>query len=165
MQTHFAREYDFAPATFRLPKQHRALVEFCQSNPHKNVFICKPFASCQGRGIHLVTDAQRLPPPTESVIVQEYIQRPYLIDGLKFDFRVYVLVRNFVNLKAYMYGEGLARFATIKYEPLSELNQADLKRHLTNYSINKKSPEFVFNDSECNDGIGHKRSLSSVMKV
>jgi tubulin polyglutamylase TTLL6/13 len=37
--------------------------------------------------------------------------------------------------------------------------------HLTNYSINKESPDFVFNDSEDSDDVGHKRSLTSVFKI
>ena len=36
--------------------------------------------------------------------------------------------------------------------------------HLTNYAINKKSPDFVFNTSDKEDNIGHKRSYSSVME-
>ena len=37
--------------------------------------------------------------------------------------------------------------------------------HLTNYAINKKSENFVFNEGVENDGDGHKRSLSSVLRV
>ena len=37
--------------------------------------------------------------------------------------------------------------------------------HLTNYAVNKKSPNFVFNENENNDDVGHKRSFSSVLKV
>ena len=32
--------------------------------------------------------------------------------------------------------------------------------HLTNYAINKESPNFVFNESATNMNVGHKRSLS-----
>ena len=37
--------------------------------------------------------------------------------------------------------------------------------HLTNYAINKRSKDFVFNDDTSKDDVGHKRSLSSVFKV
>jgi tubulin polyglutamylase TTLL6/13 len=34
--------------------------------------------------------------------------------------------------------------------------------HLTNYAINKTNKKFVFNTSETNMNIGHKRSLTSI---
>jgi tubulin polyglutamylase TTLL6/13 len=34
--------------------------------------------------------------------------------------------------------------------------------HLTNYAINKDNPKFVFNKTEKDMSVGHKRSLSSV---
>jgi len=37
--------------------------------------------------------------------------------------------------------------------------------HLTNYAINKDSPNFIFNKSAGDMGVGHKRSLSSVLET
>ena len=34
--------------------------------------------------------------------------------------------------------------------------------HLTNYAINKDSPNFIFNDNVENMNVGHKRSLTSI---
>lgn len=34
---------------------------------------------------------------------------PYLIDGLKFDFRIYALLKSLHPLKIYLYPEGLTR--------------------------------------------------------
>ena len=87
-----------------------------------------------------------------------------LIDKLKFDLRIYVLVTNFIELTAYIYKEGLARFATVDYETPNKNNIDDKMQHLTNYFINKKNPKFIFNNSETNDSKGHKRSLTSIYK-
>ena len=34
--------------------------------------------------------------------------------------------------------------------------------HLTNYAVNKNSENFVFNEDEVEDDVGHKRSLTAV---
>ena len=51
------------------------------------------------------------------MVVQEYLQNPYLIDGLKFDMRIYVLITGLDPLRIFVYEEGLARFATEEYKP------------------------------------------------
>ena len=75
------------------------------------------------------------------LVVQEYIHNPFLIDGYKFDLRIYVLVTRIEPLTIFVYKEGLARFATKKYCEKS-FDFSDEKSafiHLTNYSINKKN--------------------------
>jgi hypothetical protein len=85
-------------------------------------------------------DAQLLDPPKESknlprlpylMVVQEYIQNPYLINGYKFDIRLYVLVSGFHPLKAHLYIDGLVRFCSKPYS----MDDFDRLRHLTNASI------------------------------
>ena len=56
--------------------------------------------------------------------------------------RIYVIVTSFNPLRAYLCEEGLVRFATGKYSKSTK----SLKNrfvHLTNYSVNKNSDEFV----------------------
>ena len=79
---------------------------------------------------------------------------PHLINGLKYDLRVYVLVTSFNPLTVYIYNDGLVRFATEKYnlDP-NNINQKFV--HLTNFSINKKNlPKFVQNNDSDEDGEG-----------
>jgi len=71
-------------------------------------------------------------------MVSEYISKPLLINGLKFDLRLYVAITSVNPLKIYLYDEGLVRFATEKYEKSME-DTKNVFAHLTNYSINKKN--------------------------
>lgn len=70
---------------------------------------------------------------------------PHLINNLKYDLRVYVLVTSYCPLKVYIYKDGLVRFATEKYSLDPKLIGSQYV-HLTNFSINKKNAKFVKND-------------------
>ena len=97
-------------------------------------------------------------------VVQKYLLRPFLLEGLKFDFRIYVLLAGTDPLRVYLYDEGLVRLATQPYHDPTPLNMMDMCMHLTNYAVNKASPHFIFNTSEKNMGVGHKRSLRVVLE-
>jgi tubulin polyglutamylase TTLL6/13 len=101
----------------------------------------------------------------EHFVAQRYLHKPYLIAGLKFDLRIYVLITGVNPLRAFITKEGLARFATEKYESPNGNNLCNMMMHLTNYAINKDSSDFIFNNDPNKDDIGHKRSLRSILKL
>jgi tubulin polyglutamylase TTLL6/13 len=88
--------------------------------------------------------------------------KPYLIDNLKFDLRIYALILGVEPLRVFVFQEGLARFATEEYVGPQKGNLENLFMHLTNYAIQKKSDAFVQNEDEDDDS-GHKRSLTSIL--
>ena len=92
------------------------------------------------------------------VVVSRYIDRPLLINKTKFDLRLYVAVTCFNPLRVYLHEQGLARFCTAKY---SVKTRKDRFRHLTNYSLNKKNPDFKRAEGEAEDD-GHKWSVRAV---
>ena len=81
--------------------------------------------------------------PEQSVVAQTYIDDPYLVDGLKFDLRMYVLIFGIHPLRIYLFDDGLARFATNSYVSAKDGDITDLFQHLTNYAINKLSQNYV----------------------
>jgi tubulin polyglutamylase TTLL6/13 len=97
--------------------------------------------------------------------VQQYVSNPYLIESLKFDLRVYVLIMGYDPLRVFIYNEGLGRFATEKYQRVKKKNMKDVYMHLTNYAINKTNKNFVFNSSVREMDKGHKRSLSAIYSL
>jgi hypothetical protein len=95
------------------------------------------------------------------ILFIEYIDRPLLINGLKFDLRIYVLILNLYPLEIFLYDEGLVRFATVDYKAPSTDNLHQTFMHLTNYSLNKRSANYKHvSDNKQTDG--SKRKLSTV---
>jgi tubulin polyglutamylase TTLL6/13 len=165
MQKHFRDEFAFFPKTWILPQDANDLKQ--QFNPKGSkkckTFIIKPTHMCQGRGIYLIRRYEDIDNKhQDNLVAQRYMAKPYLIDGLKFDLRIYVLVLGVDPLRIFMFKEGLARFATHEYVGPTKQNLENLFMHLTNYAINRKSDAFVKNADEDDDS-GHKRSLSSVL--
>lgn len=130
----------------------------------KITFIIKPDKGSFGRGIILIQDPLDVSGYFNTAIAQQYIE-PYLIDGLKFDLRIYALVVSIDPLRIYLHKEGLARFCTEKYEKPSEGNLELSFAHLTNYALNKNNPNFQQpKDDDGLDKSCHKRSMQAVLK-
>ncbi|CAF1690940.1 unnamed protein product, partial [Adineta ricciae] len=72
----------------------------------KGIWIIKPVASSQGKGIFLINHPDQVP-LDENLVISRYIDNPLLIDGYKFDVRIYVAVTSYDPLVVYLYEEGL----------------------------------------------------------
>lgn len=160
MQKLYPKDYDFYPKTWLYPTEFSSL----KSNTNKkSVYIVKPEASSQGKGIFLTKKLEGFD-ENERYVIQEYIQNPMLIDGLKFDMRIYVLLAGCDPLKIFLHKEGLGRFATETYTKPNSYNLENHFIHLTNYAINKNNDNFVFNSDPNLDNVGHKKSLTATFE-
>ncbi|RMB89347.1 hypothetical protein DUI87_34259 [Hirundo rustica rustica] len=151
----FPEEYNFFPRTWCLPADYGEFRAY-RSMRKTRTFICKPGNSCQGRGIFITHHLEEIK-HREHMICQQYISEPFLIDGFKFDMRIYVLVTSCDPLRIFVHKEGLVRFATMKYIARSTRNLGDICMHLTNYAINRHNANFVRDDA-----VGSKRKLSTL---
>lgn len=125
------------------------------------MWIIKPSARSQGKGIYLVDDINEIN-LDQQCVVSKYIPNPLLINGHKFDLRIYVLITSFDPLRIYVYNEGLTRFATEAYTTTSSKRNKFV--HLTNSSLNKKSDKWVTGENDSREDYGFKWSISALCK-
>ena len=113
------KAYKFFPTTYTLPADYSALkLEWSHGRNHGNkTFIVKPSSGCQGNGIRLTRNLDDID-PQEPNIVQRYMHRPHLLDGFKYDLRLYVLLSSVRPLRCFLFREGLVRVCTQKCAPL-----------------------------------------------
>ncbi|CAH1787285.1 unnamed protein product [Owenia fusiformis] len=159
-------EFDFYPETWFLPQQYFQFSATVKSRMEKDpkyspTFIVKPDEGSQGEGIYLIKDPVDYVMNQRNHVVQEYLSKPLLIERMKFDLRVYVVLASIEPLEIYICKDGLARFCTVPYSKPTWKNLDEHYMHLTNYSLNKHSSTYVHTDSEDN---GSKRSLTSVLR-
>ncbi|XP_019495894.1 PREDICTED: tubulin polyglutamylase TTLL5 isoform X1 [Hipposideros armiger] len=158
--THGFKAFHILPQTFLLPTEY---AEFCNSySKDRGPWIVKPVASSRGRGVYLINNPNQIS-LEENILVSRYINNPLLIDDFKFDVRLYVLVTSYDPLVIYLYEEGLARFATVRYDQGAK-NIRNQFMHLTNYSVNKKSGDYVSCDDPEVEDYGNKWSMSAMLR-
>jgi tubulin polyglutamylase TTLL1 len=177
---------DFFPLTYTLPGEFAVFAdEFRRSlasasaagkPPGSVVWIVKPNAKSQGKGIELLHKQSQLKKwaaaaataksaesgpggaaarAQGSYVVSRYIADPLLIGGRKFDLRLYCLVTRYrPTLKAWAYREGFARFTNVKYSS-SAGSLSNPEMHLTNVAIQKHGDSY-------NDEHGNKWSLANL---
>ncbi|CAH2292857.1 tubulin polyglutamylase TTLL5 [Pelobates cultripes] len=136
---HGAQTYNFLPQSYALPNDNQEFRKVISKD--QGPWISKPVSACQGRGIQIINSFSQIN-RTEKLLVSRYIKNPLLVDGFKFDLRLFVLVTSYDPLIIYLYEEGLTRFATNKYKPTEE-NMKNIYMHLTNTSINKANANYV----------------------
>ncbi|CEO96994.1 hypothetical protein PBRA_005598 [Plasmodiophora brassicae] len=171
-QLHGRRTFNFLPDSYCLPEDSIAFrATFEKGGSRRQYWIVKPCASSQGRGIAICTSLDEVIAMTPC-IVSRYIEDPLLIDGHKFDIRLYVAVTSFDPMRVYMYDEGRVSSgspqkgttlesavssirtdaSTVCRYTLQDLDNRCV--HLTNTAVNKHSPKY--------DDEGHKRRLSAL---
>jgi hypothetical protein len=152
--------FPYFPKTWILPADRADLMSDWESRKESGqLYIYKPPAGCKGIGIRIITDPATQIKQQANAVVSHYIDDPFLVDGLKFDMRIYVVITCFQPLRVYIHEQGLVRFCTAKYDGNAKKTRKNRYRHLTNYSLNKNSKNFVRNEDEGRDDVGHKWSL------
>lgn len=71
-----------------------------------------------------------------TVLIQKYLEKPFLYNNRKCDLRIWVLIDHLLN--AYVFKEGYFRVCSLPFD----LSNNSLFVHLTNFSIQKKCKDF-----------------------
>jgi hypothetical protein len=143
MKSLFPHFYNFFPLTFHLPFQFNALQREhlrLTSKFGPITWILKPRCGCCGTGIRLVQNCMDVLAASQPSIIQRYIS-PFLLGGVKFDFRFYILISALRPLTIWLYNQGLARFCSRPYTWPAPGNLDDKFRHLTNTAVNVRNRE------------------------
>lgn len=165
--------FDFLPHTWVLPHdQYRLEKHFAERDESNDVYIVKPDNLAQGKGIFLTTELAEIQDASKKrihLVVQQYISHPMLIEGMKFDLRLYMLVCRFLfdgklRTECFLFRNGLVRLCTTAYDAPTAGTLHKKRMHLTNYAINKGSKHFEQNQDADEAGYGSKRSLKWFLK-
>lgn len=120
----------------------------------------KPAAKSRGRGINVVNDISSVI-YGEPMIMQRYLKNPLLLNGYKFDLRIYVLVTSVNPLEIFIYKQGFGRFSTVPFN-LDPNDKANKYIHLTNVSINKYNQKNMDGQNADDISGGTKVSLDTL---
>jgi glutathione synthase/RimK-type ligase-like ATP-grasp enzyme len=120
------------PRSFLLPTQNAAFTKELEAT--EKTYIVKPDSGSMGQGIQIIQPGETYTPTDELAVAQEYIES-YLMEGRKFDLRVYVLVGSVDPLTIYVFRDGLARFCSEEY------SKDSMFAKVSNVSFNRDNPE------------------------
>lgn len=150
------------PESYTLPEERDAFLGFAAAQPSGTLYIVKPVRGSGGQGIS-VTDDPAEAAGRQNVVVQRYIADPYLVDGRKGHLRIYALITSAEPLRAYIYSEGIVRFAPEPYDPRPE-RLGEVAMHVTNTALHLSHPGLVISQDPERDDEGVIWSLTGLLR-
>lgn len=150
------------PETFVLPQDRKALEAFAKGPEAPALYIVKPIRGSGGQGIRVTADPASAYGEAD-VVVQRYIDRPYLIEGRKGHCRIYGLITSADPLRAYVYSEGIVRIAPEPYDP-DAAKGGGPSMHVTNTALHVGHPDLDISQDASQDDVGSIRSLSALLR-
>ncbi|KAF5308155.1 hypothetical protein FQR65_LT06335 [Abscondita terminalis] len=108
----------YIPPAFRLPKDKEKFLNYAKTNTNKQ------FVEKNNNHRHVrIKNISEIDLNNKDTFVQEFIDKPLLVSGYKFDIGVYVIFTSVDPLRVYVYhGDYLLRFCPEFYYPFDPLN-------------------------------------------
>jgi tubulin polyglutamylase TTLL4 len=157
MRKKFPKDFDYMPETYSYPENKKEIEKkFSNYKLDLNdLWLIKPKSGSLGEGIYIFENFTKIP---DVYLITRYISNPHLINKLKYDFRIYVLITGLAPLKVYLYKEGMVRFATDEYN-LDKNHLSHKYSYLTNVNINQKNKQEYKKATNADTQEGSKWSL------
>ena len=96
------KDYELCPPTYIFPDDYKRWQNDREMNNFRDLYILKPTASSCGRGIKVIGKKDNVK-KRHGYLVQQYLSKPHLLRGFKYDLRIYIVVTCFEPLKAYIF--------------------------------------------------------------
>ena len=141
----YFKEYNYMPVTYEYPKDKSKIEKIFKNYKLdiNDLWIVKPTNLFSGSGIHIFKSLhEEKKNRLNKFLISKYLNNPHLLNGKKYDMRIYVLITGFQPLRIYLYQEGLVRIAADEYD----LNMESIDNkfsHLTNTAINIKNKKYM----------------------
>jgi hypothetical protein len=115
--------FDVHPKTFSLKPGAGAaqIVNLRNKGRLTGPFIFKPTSSGQGKGLTIVRDItqpiadetlkQQLESSRVTMVMQEFLDRPFTVKGYRYNARIYAVITSLRPLRLYLHPSGLVKFA------------------------------------------------------
>ncbi len=152
LKVKFPNDFNFFPETYIIKDKNDIPSQFLNYIPTlDNLWIRKPKDQVGGKGISIFTNIQQI---EDNIILSKYITNPFLVNGRKFDIRIYVLVTGVKPLKIYLGDEGQLNICIKEYNlTLDNLNERLV--HITNHGYQSKYENYIpgidYNSEKGND--------------
>ena len=138
----FNDDFNYMPETFNYPEDKDLILnKFSKYRLDiDNLWLIKPTNKWAGEGIKFLNSIKSI--TYKEYIITKYLKNIALINGKKYDLRLYVLISGLKPLRIYFYKEGLVRIASEKYS-ITPNNIRNKYIHLTNTDVNKNNKKYV----------------------
>ena len=153
MKKIYKEDFNFMPETYIFPDDKYTINKkfMNYSLDINNLWLVKPSNLFGGKKIMILESLTDI--KLEKFVITRYITNINLINGRKYDLRLYALISGLKPLRIYFYEEGFIRIAT----QIFSLNITSIKDkyvHLTNICVNDKSKNYIqpnsLNDKNAN---------------
>ena len=153
MKKIYNEDFNFMPETYIFPDDKYTINKkfMNYSLDINNLWLVKPSNLFGGKKIMILESLTDI--KLEKFVITRYITNINLINGRKYDLRLYALISGLKPLRIYFYEEGFIRIAT----QIFSLNITSIKDkyvHLTNICVNDKSKNYIqptsLNDKNAN---------------